>query len=282
MRYQHIPERYVRGKRLGRHVKHDPRSLRYLYPAHQVDGLVSVKHERYVPVLDQGDLGSCTGNAAEGACGTAMLFTGIPTTDPARPTGDADTDEKQAVDLYSAATALDDYQGTYPPEDTGSDGLSVAKAAQKAGLIAGYTHCTDLDSALKALSQQPVITGVNWYDSFDTPDGAGLIKIGKRAQVRGGHEFVLDELDVENKLVGFTNSWGEGWGLNGRAYLSWDDFGRLLSEQGDVTVFTPLDQPAPTPTPPNPPAPSDPLSELVAVLKQAITNVETWFKNHGF
>lgn len=275
---RHIPEQPIPGRRLGRHVRHDPRSLQYLYPAHKVDGLVSVRHDRGIPVLDQGDLGSCTGNAAEGSVGTSPLFEAIPGTVAARPTASASSDEDQAVALYSAATKLDSYSGSYPPDDTGSDGLSVAKAAQKAGLISGYTHCTDLDSALKALSQQPVIAGINWYDSFDDPNADGLIKIAKGAQVRGGHEICLDELDVEKQLIGFTNSWSTSWGLEGRAYLSWADFKRLLGEDGDVTVFTPLSEPAPTPTPP---APADPLAELAALLKQWISSVESWFQKHG-
>lgn len=285
MYVKHLTEHAVEGKRLGRHVKHDPRSLWYLYPADLVADLVSVRHQRGIPVLDQGNVGSCTGNAAEGACGTGAIYTAIPTDLPTRPKGSRETatalstDEAQAVALYSSATAMDSYQGTYPPEDTGSDGLSVAKAAQKAGLISGYTHCTSLNSALAALSQQPVIAGINWYDSFDNPDQNGLIKIDSGAQVRGGHEICLDELNVEKKLIGFTNSWGTGWGAEGRAFLPWADFKRLLSEDGDVTVFTPLSQPAPTPTPP--PGPSDnPLNDLVKQIETFITNVNTWLKDN--
>lgn len=265
--------------RLGRHVRHDPRSLRYQVTARSLGDLKSVTHRRYIPVLDQGDLGSCTGNAALGAVGTGALFTALAGNPGCPSENDAVKDEQQAAALYSAATRLDDYDGEYPPIDSGSDGLSVAKAAQKAGLISGYQHATSLEAALTVLAAQPVITGVNWYDSFDEPDDEGLIRIAPGASVRGGHEFVLDELDVANRLVGFTNSWSTDWGLIGRAYLSWDDFGRLLGEDGDVTVFTPASQPAPTPTPPEP---SDPLSELAALLKQLLDGIGTWLKSHGF
>jgi hypothetical protein len=245
---EHAPTHPLAG-RLGRHVRHDPRSLRYQVAAAPLGDLKSVRHQRYIPVLDQGDLGSCTGNAAVGAVGTGALFQALAGRPGCPSENDAAADEKQAVSIYSAATQLDDYAGGYPPTDTGSDGLSAAKACQQAGLISGYTHATSLQAALTALAAQPVITGVNWYDSFDQPASDGLIKISKRASVRGGHEFVLDELDVQNKRVWLTNSWSLDWGLNGRAFLGWSDFERLLGEDGDVTAFTPVTAPAPQPTP---------------------------------
>lgn len=279
-----IPEEERKGKRLGRHVKHDPRSLRYLVAAGPREALVSVRHERRIPVLDQGDLGSCTGNAAEGACGTGALFDAIPGDQKNKPdTTDAYFDEQEAVALYSTATGLDTYQGTYPPEDTGSDGLSVAKAAKRAGLISGYRHATSLDAALTALAAGPVIAGINWYSSFDRPSGGGVISIGADAYVRGGHEICVDELDVERERIGFTNSWGDSWGQGGRAYIGWDDFERLLAEDGDVTVFVPLSQPAPTPTP-DPPS-DNPFEELGALilkgLKAMEDAVEGWLSKHG-
>jgi hypothetical protein len=271
MIYSRIPERRVPGKRLGRHVRHDPRSLRYLVEAVDPATLTSVRHVRGIPVLDQGALGSCTGNAAEGVLGTAPFLATLQGL-PGCPTPDADADEVQAVALYSAATSLDDYDGEYPPEDTGSDGLSVAKACQKAGLISGYRHATSLAAALTALQDGPVITGVNWYSSFDSPAADGTITIGRHASVRGGHEFVVDELDVERKRVGFTNSWGTSWGVEGRAYMSWDTWERLLGEDGDVTAFVPVTEPAPTPTPD--PGQQGCAAQLIAVAEDALAKMK--------
>jgi hypothetical protein len=245
-----ISEKPVPGMRLGRHVRHDPRSLQYLYPAAEISGLRSIRHERQIGVLDQGHVGSCTGNAAEGCVGTAPFLAAIPRDFLVRPTGDPVKDEQQALALYATATTLDNAPGSYPPDDTGSDGLSVAKAALRAGLISGYRHCTSLEAALSALADLPVIAGINWYDSFDRPDADGLLSIAPGAQVRGGHEICLDELDVERQRIGFTNSWGTAWNLDGRGYFGWADFARLLSEEGDVTVFTPVRQSVPQPTMP--------------------------------
>jgi hypothetical protein len=232
--------------RLGRHVNHDPRSRQFVFDGSNV-ALKTVRHSRYIPVLDQGNLGSCTGNAATGALGTGNFFGTLPA--GLLLSQDSNVDEQFAVQLYSDATKADPYPGDYPPEDTGSDGLSVAKVLKARGLISGYTHTFSLDDALSALSTQPVIIGINWYESMFDPDGNGLVTISPKSPVAGGHEIVLDEINVEQKLVGSTNSWGTGWGVNGRFYLSFDTFGRLLGEDGDCTVFVPVNKPAPVPVP---------------------------------
>lgn len=273
-----IPEVIITRKRLGRHVNHDPRSKRYPYTttAANLAGLTSVRHNRLIPVLDQGDLGSCTGNAAEGAAGTSPILEEIPTHNVNRPgqlASQADYDEAQAVHLYSAATLIDDYEGSYPPDDTGSDGLSVAKAMKQAGLISGYQHAFDLQTALLALQNGPVLLGCNWYSSFDVPTNDGLIYIGSQSYIRGGHEVVLDELDVENQLVWLTNSWGSSWGMRGRACMSWSTLQQLLSEDGDVTVPLPLSVPAPTPTP----DPSKP--DWFDTLVQKLEDLIDWLRS---
>lgn len=248
MYVRHIPERPGAG-RLGRHVRHDPRSRRYQIVPRSLGELASVRHHRYIPVLDQGSIGSCTGNAALGAVGTGALYEALNRNVLQPSAVDAEEDEQRAVALYSAATRVDEYGGAYPPDDTGSSGLGVAKACKAVGLISGYRHAMGLEAALTALAAQAVITGVNWYETFDEPDARGLIVITRDAAVRGGHEIVLDELDAENRLIWLTNSWGPSWGVSGRACMSWDTFGRLLDEDGDVTVFAPVTEPAPQPSP---------------------------------
>lgn len=247
-------KRYERtDPRLGRNVRHDSRSLLYRTPGDETDPttLTSVRHTRNVPVLDQGDLGSCTGNAATGCLGTGAFSAAGATV---LSTTDAAADEAYAVGVYGAATALDPWPGTYPPDDTGSDGLSVAKVLQSRGLISGYTHALSLNAALAALSKQPTIVGIPWHEDSFTPQLDGRLPI--TGDVAGGHEVVLDELDVENRRAWLTNSWGTSWGLDGRAYLTWDDLGTLLADDGDCTVFVPNTEPAPQPTPVEPVAPT--------------------------
>lgn len=222
IRKAHLPEQVRAGMRLGRHVEHDPRSLEFA--ANRASQIKSVKHRATGLPLDQGEIGSCTANALCGSLDSAPDFTGsTPLT------------EHDAVKIYELETNLEGQP--YPPNDPGGSGLMVCKAAKQLGLITSYRHAFGLQHALEALVLRPVITGIKWYGSFDSPDPAsGLVKLDPSSPVRGGHEIVADEIDAEGKLVWFWNSWGAQYALGGRFCMAWDTWGALLEEQGDVTV----------------------------------------------
>jgi hypothetical protein len=258
---RYLTEHKILGKPLGRHVHFDSRSLRYLYTADRpVEAISAALWTRRIPVLDQGDLGSCTGNALMGAVGTSPLFEALPATRP-------NLDEAEAVKVYSLATSLDSYPGQYPPTDTGSDGLDACKAGQQLGLLSGYTHCLDLNSMQLALQTGPVIIGIDWYSSFDDPDpNTGLVAISKSAYVRGGHEVEVLGVDPDKQLFMAVNSWGTSWGMSGTFCFSFDTMSRLFAEEGDCTVPVLVTAPAPTPTPTPVPVPTaaDKSLDLVA------------------
>lgn len=224
-----IPEEIDLGKRLGRHVEHDPRSKEYPYTVTLTPEFRRVHHRLWGGVLDQLRIGSCTGNATAGAINTGGLH--IPRHKLLR--------EPEAVDIYKLATSLDEFPGTYPPEDTGSSGLSAAKAALQMGYIGSYRHAFNMEEVLTALMDGPVITGVDWYEGFDTPDINGLVKI--EGQIRGGHEFVVVGFEpaakLENSVVVAQNSWNVTWGVKGRFRFTIATWQQLLDAQGDVTIL---------------------------------------------
>jgi hypothetical protein len=222
MKIRHIVER-VHPHRLGRHVEHDSRSRGFGVVHDAARPLLSKVWGRHCKPFDQGDIGSCTGNAMAGLLMTEPYFV------PGRV-----LTEEDALRLYKLATRLDKIPGHYLPEDTGSSGLAVAKAAHHSGLLkAGYRHAFGFAETCHALQHGPVIVGINWYEGFDQPHGSRAeLTIG--GEVRGGHEIEIHAIDVELKEVRLCNSWGEGWGDHGYAVFSFDTFARLLSEDGDV------------------------------------------------
>lgn len=258
--------------RLGRHVLHDSRSRRFAAPARDPATLKSVRHEVHIEILQQGNEGACTGNAGENNLGSgrfwaggAVVLQGIDHHEFAR-------------QLYGDATKLDPWPGEFNPatgiEDTGSDGLSVAKVLQQRGLISGYQHAFSLASTLTALAEQVVMVGTTWLNGMYEVTGDGRMQLA--GDPAGGHEYVLDELDVEHQRVWMRNSWGADWGLEGRAWMSWDDLGRLLADQGDCTILVPVTEPAPQPTPvPDPqpdPEQDDTNRKLAGALLKILDN----------
>jgi hypothetical protein len=217
MKIMFLHEEAGRGRRLGRHVRHDPRS--WSFPAAMASQLRSVRHKRSVPIFDQGQLGSCTGNAGVGCVSTAP-FTHHGT-------------EQEAVDVYSSATHYDGIQGVYPPTDTGSSGLAVMKILKKRGWVKGYSHAFSFDAVLRALVLRPGITGIAWRGDCDSPGPDGLVRY--TGEIVGGHEIVLAGLDVERKLVILDNSWGSSWGYKGSFAMSFSDYEKALADHGDAT-----------------------------------------------
>jgi hypothetical protein len=206
---------------LGRKVNHDPRSR--AFPAPRAAKRRPILHRRYSPVLDQGSLGSCTGNAMAHAVNMTPLHI----------RGTKWLVQEDAVALYQRATLIDPFPGVFPPTDTGSDGLSVCKAALELGLITGYRWAFGFEHALDALQFGPVLIGTYWHWSMFFPDGEGFIR--PNGETVGGHEYVLMGDDTKNTLT-FLNSWGKSWGKAGRFKMDYATFKALLAADGDAAV----------------------------------------------
>lgn len=267
------PAGVYRHPGLGRHVNHDARSRRYPFRT-GLATLTATFHERHVPIFDQGDLGSCTGNAGLGILATGPYWADLSAEQQTHGlAGRRYTwDEDGAKQLYSDLTADDGFDGEWPPDDTGSDGLTVGKEFVKRGVLPGYQHTFDLNGALAALMKFPLLVGTQWLDNMFNPDSSG--RIIASGPVDGGHEWIVDEYVPANGVshagnvlgsaacVGGTTSWGTSFGVSGRFYLKVSDFGHLLVADGDVMVLTPPTAPAPTPDPE--PTPGFPTAQSVA------------------
>lgn len=104
--------------------------------------------------------------------------------------------------LCHETTVLDGIAGTWPPDDTGSSGLAVAKALVARGWAGNYLHAFTLDDVLHALSYQgPCLLGMNWRTLMDHP----AVTTGRDRYAgpsRVGHEPLLTEVPVHRHRDG--------------------------------------------------------------------------------
>lgn len=202
----------------------------------EVDALQSVLWTPNVPrALDQGAVGSCTGNAVA-QCLSTQPF-GLTLT------------EDDAVRCYTRATQLDAIPGEYPDVDTGSTGWAAMTAALEFGWIKGFSRADNLYQILLALQTRPCILGSDWYRGDDDPDAYGLTR--PTGVIRGGHEpmvagceLVRDEktnvLYLDASCLVLRNSWN-GWGVTiagATGYFRWplNHVAARLATGGDCHV----------------------------------------------
>lgn len=219
--------------RLGRHIHFDERSRKFA----AVDGRkrkstpsTSVSHKRMVKAFNQGNTGSCTGNAAVGCAATQPLNT-----------KGGKYNEKAARTLYSLASTLDNIQGQFPPNDTGSTVLAAMKAGVQEGLWKQYRWCFGIQDVQLAIPNSAIDLGVNWYSSFDQIDANGIVRLTKTAKIRGGHSFEMAGIHYDTSLgapgsdlVECWQSWGPWGPLAGKFFFPLADLDRLLKEDGEA------------------------------------------------
>ena len=225
-----VPEIVIAGKRLGRHVAHDPRSRSY--PAELAPAIITVSHAAHGLPLNQGNIGDCTTNAL---CAVLNCDPNWEVTPPRHVDHEWPLTESDAVMAYSRETTNEGQP--FPPNDPGGTGLGACKAARQLGWIDRYAHTFSLEAMLRSLVIRPGMMGSLWFDSMDEPNINGVVSISPDAVPRGGHEYCAAGIDSPGRLVWFWQSWGE-WGLDGTGQfaMTWDTVAELLAQQGDYTV----------------------------------------------
>jgi hypothetical protein len=283
-----IEQNHRPGQYLGRHEEHDPRSVAYAHGVLPKSAVKPVSWTRRIPILDQGQVGSCTGNAFTGVVGTDSLGRTATTSVTVKAdskgifsAGAHVLDESFALKGYELNTRLDSVSGQYLPDDTGSSGIACGKSGQQLGLFVSYTHAFSLDALKSALQTGAVMLGTPWLNSMFDPKGDGTIVVDQGSGVAGGHELVVSAWDGSQFRL--DNSWDTSWGDAGSGYVAEADMAWLLSQGGDVTVpqFASVPQPTPTPTPTPAPVPADADKALAAAIRARRVDEDAWLKAKG-
>jgi hypothetical protein len=113
---------------LGARLHKDPRSRAYPHPV-KTTAPQTVTWAHYGPVLDQGQVGSCTGN------GPVQLLNSAPWHKPWTPY----LDEHAARVWYGENTRNDPFPGEWLPDDTGSSLTAAMETGRRRGYWSRYS-----------------------------------------------------------------------------------------------------------------------------------------------
>jgi hypothetical protein len=226
-RHYLIPDNNPTNHGLGRHVSHDEASKQF--PARALLPAAATQPRnrtwRRGRAYNQGSLPHCVAYTGKGILNTTNLSRHVPWYRRSR---------YNTTDFYNGAQAHDEWPGT---NYDGTSGLGLCKHLTAVGLIKEYRWCFGLNDVLLTLSHLgPIGIGVNWYESMFRADMDHYV-LNIAGNVAGGHEVELTGIHVDDRTVTITNSWGTGWGVNGRARLRWNDLDRLLAEHGDALII---------------------------------------------
>ena len=221
---------------LGRNVNHDPRSR--LYPVRLSEpptadpATTAVKWTRVAPVFDQGNLGSCTGNALVGALEYLEKKSNVSFEDLSRLFiyyNERVLEKSVAVDngaeirdgiktLVKRGVCSEKSWPYFISKFAVKPPASCYKEAQDHRIVE-YQRLSTLDEMRSCLAAGfPFVFGFTVYESFESQKVArsGVMPMPSRnEQVIGGHAVCgIGYNDAQKRLV-VRNSWGTKWGMDG-------------------------------------------------------------------
>jgi hypothetical protein len=225
---------------------HDHRDFTFHAPHHHLKNVYLFDSHNTPPVVDQGELGSCTANAG-GSGGFHFALMNKP---QSAPNPEAELYNPSRLFLYYNTRLL---MGT-TDEDSGASIRDTMKAIAKYGVcqeikwpydISQFTtqppqecydqaaklsnfsynrlHGQSREAIVAALSSgYPVVYGMLIFQSFESQEVAqtGEVPYPTEGEKRlGGHALSIWGYNAEKDYFLVRNSWGKDWGINGYCHV---------------------------------------------------------------
>jgi C1A family cysteine protease len=200
---------------------------------------VDLSTRPYMPhVYDQGELGSCTGNAIAAGFAFDLGKQGLKTFNPSRlaiyyderviertTREDAGAEIRDGMKVIAKTGAAPESIWPYQISKFGDKPPGAYYEAAKQHACVLYERVPQAETAIKSVlaSGLPIVFGVTVYDSFDSDAAAvsGNIPMPKKTEKSlGGHAILMT--GYTKNRVRFRNSWGASWGKKGYGTLPMD------------------------------------------------------------
>lgn len=171
------------------------------------------------PVLDQGNFGTCVGNAWAGWGNAA-------------PIEDSYSETDARLIYYESTCIAGACDLTGQEGSTTRDGVKAMKAR---GKLLAYAFATTIAEIEEWLDHHgPVVIGIDWTDEMFHPDPDGTVHYW--GLVQGGHEVVVVQNVRSQGKKRCRNSWSRDWGVDGDFLLNDGDLVKLLAAGGDACL----------------------------------------------
>jgi hypothetical protein len=206
---------------LGRHKVHDPRSRDFALPT-TVDR--STWRTKAIRVYDP----SPNPNQPNGCCTAVAKCVQLNAAGNRKPGRVLNMDDAQRI--YARETVIDPFPGTFPPDDTGSDGLSSCKVAVEEGLGGEYLWLFGgADEVVQnVMAGRVVSVGTSWYWNMFNTDADGRVSVS--GDLAGGHQWSVRGYSRSRDWV-LGRCW---WGTFRDFWIARSDLDALLRDGGDA------------------------------------------------
>jgi len=142
-----------------------------------------------------------------------------------------------AASVYRDAQRIDEWAGE------AYEGTSVnagAKIMRQRGIIKEWRWAFGVDDVILSIGNLgPVVLGIVWYSGMYTARD-GIVDVS--GDIVGGHCLIANAtrkkgvIFPDEEAIGWVNSWGPTYGVNGRAWIRRSELASLLAQQGEAAV----------------------------------------------
>ena len=214
----------------------DHRDFLYAAPAQFLGAALPTKVDlrpHCPPVYDQGQLGSCTGNAIAGAIQFEQMKQRIPNFVPSRlfiyynerviegtVSSDSGAQIRDGIKSVASTGACPEKDWPYNIAKFAAKPPATAYTDAAKTKVASYQRVPQVLSQLKGClaSGFPFVFGFSVYESFESPQVAksGHVPMPAPGESQiGGHAVVAVGYDDSKQWFFVRNSWGASWGMKG-------------------------------------------------------------------